>query len=130
VGNTTDPVPSNRGHRARPLPLDDLTRAIERYQAGEKLSTIAGDYGFSRGFLTKQFREAGVTIRHHPMSGADITYATYLYGTGESLVAIGERLGYNSGTVWHALRKANVPMRKAQERSRKANHSVPIPVTS
>ena len=105
------PVPSHRGCRPRPLAPDALAQAINRYQSGETLRAIAADCGFSRGFLTAQFRKAGVDIRLRRITAAEIRIAAYEYGTGKSLVAVGESLGFNAKTIWLALRAAGVPMR-------------------
>jgi AraC-like DNA-binding protein len=92
-----------RKRQPKPLKGDELQKAIADYENGKRLTDIAREHGFSRWFLTKQFREAGAVIRRQAMTDEQIRIAKRLYSSGFTLKQVGEQMDIPKATVRDAF---------------------------
>lgn len=91
--------------------------AVEAYEAGATMASLAKQYDVKRESISKLLRREGVPIRQRRLiSAAEADQAVQLYAQGLSCSRIAERLHYDHATIYRALKKRGVVMRSANER--------------
>jgi hypothetical protein len=95
----------------RRLSLDETTKLIARYKAGETVKELALCHGLHRETVSKILTRHGIARRPKGIGPIRLAEVFSAYESGSSLAAIGKALDVDPGTVALALRKANVPLR-------------------
>lgn len=106
---TTDS--SNPG-RVRSIRLSSATaqEIVERYQAGEKITELAGYYSIDRSTVMRQLRKAGVP-KYAGWTDQVTEEARMLYEAGHSLADISQLIGWPPTTISRHLKAAGVELR-------------------
>lgn len=101
---------------SEPKPTN-LDHAIQRYRAGDSVTTIAAELGVDRKLLAEQMREAGVTVTktgrpvHKLRTQLPTDELLDLYRSGVSEKALGERYGVSRNVIRRRLEESNVEIR-------------------
>lgn len=104
--------------RAKHLNAVQLTRLVDRYQAGATVYELAAEFAIDRRTVSIHLKQQGVETRHHLLTDDQIHAACNLYATGLTLDQVGARLGVSGDTVRKAIHDAGVPIRSRGRQGR------------
>jgi DNA-directed RNA polymerase specialized sigma24 family protein len=99
--------PRQNQHRLTP---DEVTRLLERYRDGTKISDLATEFQISRTTVMKHVERAGAPRRRNLLRD-HLDEARRLYDEGLSLAKVAQHFGVDPGTVGYTFRKAGIPRR-------------------
>lgn len=107
--------PDQRQRHLQPVYLRGVRRIIDvpvevarRYDAGERPTDLADEFGVTVRTVRRWLRETGLLTPGPRVDAAEVAAA---YATGESLAAITLRFGIDDKTVLRIVRTAGLPMR-------------------
>lgn len=95
----------------RPLSESEIADAIDRFQRGELIQSIAARLGVSRKRIRTVFQARGITSKRSPLTAEHVEHAAALYRGGLSLAAVGTEFGVTGMTIRRYLSEHGVKIR-------------------
>ena len=96
----------------------DAETVAKRYCAGEKVVTLADDYGVSENTILNRLREAGMTLKHGPERKYDDAEICQMYQDGMDVSEIQQKTGAKTVSTFYAILKRNNVSVRLQRHSR------------
>ena len=96
----------------RILTASEVEQVVHRYEAGEKIQTIAGDLGVDRRRVRSLLYERGTASPPVRLTTPQIRRAAGLYERGSSLADVAEQFGVSAQTIRRYLTAHGVSIRR------------------